>query len=147
MTCMLLIIVVMVDDNRKPKGFSLLAGWSWTVRQMNQHQMTSLKWPLKNDCELDGGGRGDHPGRYLPWHGKMTFLIWPVTKRVSIRLITRRGKVFSIREIPQTAHFWRRYPRFSAFPRSFLISLVCTNRVPGITSAIRKNRVQALNRR
>ena len=35
--------------------------------------------------------------------------------------------------------------RFSAFSWSFLVLLVCTNRVPGITlSAIRKKRVQAL---
>ncbi len=53
------------------------------------------------------------------------------------RLLRTHG--FS-REIPQTAFFWRRYPRFSASPRFFLVSLLCTNRVPGITSAIRKNR-------
>ena len=55
-------------------------------------------------------------------------------------MIPPRGVIDLFREIPQTAFFWRRYPRFSAFPRFFLISLVCTNRVPGITSAIRKNR-------
>ncbi len=44
------------------------------------------------------------------------------------------------REIPQTALFWRRYPRLALVPPSFLVALVCTGQVPGITSAITKNR-------
>ena len=46
----------------------------------------------------------------------------------------------AIWEIPQTAFFWRHYPRLALVPQSFLVALVCAGRVPGITSAIRKNR-------